>query len=96
MSDYHSDRCGHNYPPKECQHEACGFREAMARSAELEAALKIMQQGSFEGAAILAGRVGQLEAVLGDIIRWCACDFPLLEKMLGVVERASVALEKKT
>ncbi len=25
-----ADKCGHNFPPKECPYERCGFREALA------------------------------------------------------------------
>lgn len=34
--DYQAERCGHNFPPEQCPHDDCGYREALARIAELE------------------------------------------------------------
>lgn len=37
--DHAAERCGHNYPPRECPHEHCGYREALI---ELESARHLL------------------------------------------------------
>ena len=38
--DFAAERCGHNYPPEQCPHDHCGYREALARIEEMQAAVK--------------------------------------------------------
>lgn len=40
MTDPRTNRCGHNFPPRECPYTACGYREALGQLEKCEAALK--------------------------------------------------------
>lgn len=70
--DHAAERCGHNYPPRECPHERCGYREAMARIAELDdengrrlgqVDFLLKDQDNYQAEiAYLKARVAELEA----------------------------------
>jgi hypothetical protein len=39
------EKCGHNFPPKECPYQECGYREALVEVERLRKALKAAEAG---------------------------------------------------